>query len=61
MRYQVRFEGERHRWTVVDTFLADQVLGLHESEHDAIVHADTQERHWGLFRSPAEEVALIVG
>jgi len=59
-RYQNRYEPESDCWVVIDTFLNDQVLGLHQTERQAVIHADTQERHWGLYRSPAEEVALIM-
>jgi len=60
MRYKNRYEPETNRWVVVDTFLNDQVLGLHQTELQAVIHADAQERHWGLYRSPAEDVALMM-
>jgi len=60
MRYKNRYDFDLQRWVVVDTFLNDQVLGLHVTEREAVIHADTQERHWGIYRSPAEDVALMM-
>ena len=60
MRYKNRYDPDLRQWVVVDSFLDDQLLGLHRTERQAVIHADTQERHWGLYRSPAEDVALVM-
>ena len=60
MRYKNQYDPDLSRWVVVDTFLNDQVHGLHRTELQAVIHAEAQERHWGLYRSPAEDVALMM-
>jgi hypothetical protein len=60
MRYKNRFDQDLNRWVVIDTYVNDQVMGLHRNELQAILQAESQERHWSLFRSPAEDVALMM-
>jgi len=60
MRYNNKYDQDQNRWLVVDSFLNDQPLGIHRTELEAITHAESQERQWCLYRSPAEDVALMM-
>ena len=46
MRYKVQFEAVLHRWVVVDTAIADQVMGVHASENAAREQAGVEEDRW---------------
>ncbi|NQV99948.1 MAG: hypothetical protein HQ483_09655 [Rhodospirillales bacterium] len=59
-RYGVAFDSEARHWQVRDHYLANQIIGVHGTEQAAYVQADTEERYWNLYRSPAEEVAQIM-
>ncbi len=59
-RYGVNYDPKARLWQVRDRYLADQVMGVHRTETAAFKHADQEERLWSLYRSPAEEVALMM-
>lgn len=59
-RYGVEYDPKARQWQVTDQYLADQVMGVHRTEKAAFNHADTEERYWSLYRSPAEDVALMM-
>lgn len=59
-RYRVTYDSGTRRWQVRDQYLAYQIIGEHRSEQAAFIQADTEERYWYQFRSPAEEVAQIM-
>jgi len=59
-RYGVEFDlGARH-WQVRDYYVANQVIGVHGTERAACIQAETEERYWHRYRSPAEEVAQVM-
>ena len=60
MRYDVIFDGDRRQWLVIDRFVADQIVGVHATEQAAAKHAASEERCWSIYRSPAEDVALMM-
>ena len=44
MRYQIQYDAKVQRWTVTDTQLAQQLMGVHATEDAAKGHADDLER-----------------
>jgi len=60
MRYEVIFDMDHRQWLVVDRFVADQIVGVHKTEQAAVKHAASEERSWSIYRSPAEDVALMM-
>ena len=59
-RYYAEYDSVARRWQVMDQFMAGQVIGIHTSERAAIAQADTEERYWNIYRTPAEDVALMM-
>jgi len=60
MRYEVIFDMDHRQWLVVDRYVADQIVGVHKTEQAAVKHASSEERSWSIYRSPAEDVALMM-
>jgi hypothetical protein len=44
MRYQIQYDAKVERWTVTDSQLAQQLMGVHASEEAAQSHAEDLER-----------------
>lgn len=46
MRYKVEFDSETARWLVIDTGLANQRMGIHQSKLAALRQAVIEEKRW---------------
>ncbi len=46
MRYKVQFETVLRQWVVVDTAIADQMMGVHASKAAACEQAAVEEDRW---------------
>ncbi len=46
MCYTIRYDTDNQKWTVIDTALADQKVGVHQTAQAAVYHAFAEQDLW---------------
>ncbi len=59
MRYSVRYDSKSHRWSVIDTAIANQVVGNHGSKSKAYHQAIVEQERWRKFDPVAQHLARL--
>lgn len=59
MRYSVRYEGNAKKWSVIDTAIANQVVGTHVSKSEAYHQAIVEQERWRKYDPVAKHLSRL--
>ena len=59
MRFSVRYQSIQKNWAVVDTAVAGQVMGVHDTKADAYKHAFAEQERWRRLDPVAQQLSKV--
>jgi hypothetical protein len=60
LRYTIRYDTEKEKWAVIDTALADQKVGLHQTAEAAVYHAFAEQELWQRYDPATEQMSRLM-
>ncbi len=60
MRCTILYDTEKEKWAVIDTALADQKVGLHQTAEAAVYHAFAEQELWRRYDPATERMAHLM-
>ena len=60
MRYVIRYDIDHRKWAVIDTAVADQSVGMHQTAEAAIDHAFAEQELWRRYDPATERLARMM-
>lgn len=61
MRFSVRYQSSQRNWAVVDTAVAGQVMGVHDTKAEAYKHAFAEQERWRRLDPAAQLLGRVSG
>ena len=59
MRYSVRYAGDTKKWSVIDTAIANQVVGMHATKAAAYHQAFSEQERWRKLDPVAQHLSRL--
>jgi hypothetical protein len=60
LRYTIRYDTEKEKWAVIDTALADQKVGLHQTAEAAVYHAFAEQELWRCYDPTTDRMTRLM-
>ncbi len=60
MRYVIRYDTDNGKWAVIDTVVAGQKVGIHQTVEAAVDHVFAEQDLWRRYDPATERLARLM-